>query len=220
MMRAAPMTPLRIETSTTRAGKNIDYVDIAMLADDELCVRASALRIRTADVVIDEVTDPTPIPQPPTPDAAVVSHFRHPEAERPAFHHAIDVSVDADAAVAWFRLAVPIVDDEPTSGFVAVATVADWTYSIPNMIDAARGGGTLPTERTVFSINADTTVSVHRPLSGRWVGLRSLAYLGPLGAGTSAAQLFDDGGPLGFTSQSLLLRGASGAPLSVRAGRT
>ena len=36
MMRAAPMAPLRVETTTARAGKNIDHVDIAMYADDDL----------------------------------------------------------------------------------------------------------------------------------------------------------------------------------------
>jgi acyl-coenzyme A thioesterase PaaI-like protein len=218
MMRAAPMTALRIESSTVRQGKSIDTVDIAMYADGELCVRGSALRIRTAELVVDELEAAAAgaaAPVPPSPEQELVPPLWHTGAERPAFHHAIDVHVDRQTAVVWFRLAVPVVEGEPTSGFVAVATIADWTYATPHLLRTV-GEAAPPAERTVFAINADTTVNSHRPLHGDWVGLRTTSYVGGLGAGTSSAQLFDAAGPLGFTTQSVLVRGPSGAPLSVR----
>ncbi|MBN1091204.1 thioesterase family protein [Blastococcus sp. TML/M2B] len=216
MMRAAPMAPLRVETTTVRSGKSIDFVDVAMYADDELCVRGSALRMRVADLVVDEPDDAPPPPPPPADGPAGVSPFAaRPGSEEPAFHHAIDVHVDVDAEVVWFRLAVPLVEGEENTGTVAVAAVADWTYAVPHLLRGARGDDRRP-GRAVHAINADTTINAFRPLSGGWVGLRTTAHTGSTGAGTSGAHLYDAAGPLGFSAQSVLVRGPSGAPLSVK----
>lgn len=215
MMRAAPMAPLRVETTTARAGKSIDFVDVAMYADDELYVRGSALRVRTADVVVDEPEDVPPPPPPPAGEYAGASPFAHRASDEPAFHHAIDVHIDVDSEVVWFRLAVPVVEGEATTSLVTVAAIADWTYAVPHLLAGARGVPR-PTARAVHAINADTTVNTFRPLSGNWVGLRTTAHTGSLGAGVSGAHLYDADGPLGFSAQSVLVRGPSGAPLSVK----
>lgn len=215
MMRAAPMAPLRVETSVARSGKSIDFVDIAMYADDELWVRGTALRIRVADLDVDEPEDAPPPPQPPSGDHAGASPFFSARSDEPAFHHAIDVHVDVDTEVVWFRLAVPVVEGEPTTGFVTVAAIADWTYAVPHLLRSARGVPR-PTARAVHAINADTTINTFRPLSGDWLGLRTTAHTGALGAGTSSAQLYDAAGPLGSSAQSVLVRGPGGAPLSVK----
>ncbi|TKJ23399.1 thioesterase family protein [Blastococcus sp. CCUG 61487] len=211
MMRAAPMAPLRVETATARGGKNIDFVDIAMYADDELFVRGTALRMRTADLAVDE-PEAAEHPLPPAPDHVGESPFTKAGPERPGFHHAIDVHVDGD--VVWFRLTAPVVEGEETSSFVTVAAIADWTYATPHLARNARGGP--PPARTVYAINADTTINTFRPMSGSWLGLRTTAHTGSLGAGTSSAHLYDDAGPLGSCAQSILVRGPSGAPLSVK----
>jgi acyl-coenzyme A thioesterase PaaI-like protein len=216
MMRAAPMAPLRVETTEARSGKSIDFVDIAMYADDELCVRGSALRMRVADLVVDEPEDaPPPPPPPPAGDSTGESPFDHPGSDQPAFHHAIDVSVDVDHEVVWFRLAVPVVEGEHTTSTVTVAAIADWTYAVPHLLRSAQGVPR-PTTRAVHAINADTTINTFRPLSGDWVGLRTTAHTGSLGAGTSGAHLYDAAGSLGFSAQSVLVRGPSGAPLRVK----
>lgn len=211
MMRAAPMAPLRVETTTARSGKSIDVVDIAMYADDELYVRGTALRMRTADLAVDEAEDAAH-PSPPARDHVAASPFTKAGPERPGFHHAIDVQVDGD--VVWFRLGAPVVEGEANTSFVTVAAIADWTYASPHLIRSARGDA--PPTRAVYAINADTTISTFRPLSGCWLGLRTTAHTGSLGAGASNAHLYDDLGPLGFSTQSILVRGPSGAPLSVK----
>ncbi len=215
MLRAAPMVPLRVETTTARSGKSIDLVDVAMYADDELCVRATALRVRVADLVVDEPEDAPPSPRPPSGDSPGVSPFTRAGSERPAFHHAIDVHVDVDSDVVWFRLAVPVVEGEPNSSTVTVAAIADWTYAVPHLLRGTRGAAR-PAAPAVHAINADTTINTFRPLSGDWVGLRTTAHTGSLGAGVSGANLYDADGPLGFSAQSVLVRGPSGAPLTVR----
>jgi acyl-CoA thioesterase len=208
MMRAAPMTPLRVTATTARAGKSSDLVDVAMYAGDELCVRASALRFRTEELVIegaDVLDDPTPVPQPPVPDAPEWLPYTQPGAEEPAFHHAIDLHASIDDGTVWFRLAVPVVEGEPNSGFVTTAAISDWTYAAPFLLRMATGAE-MPEEPPVSAINADTTIHVARPLSGEWLGLRTTARAGSIGAATSSAQLFDEQGGLGFTCQSVLLR--------------
>ena len=214
MMRAAPMVPLRVETTAARSGKSIDLVDVAMYADDELCVRATALRVRVADLVVDETEDAPP-PRPPAGDPTGASPFTRAGSDRPAFHHAIDVQVDVDSDVVWFRLAVPVVEGEPNSSTVTVAAIADWTYAVPHLLRGTRGAAR-PAAPAVQAINADTTINTFRPLSGDWVGLRTTAHIGSLGAGTSGAHLYDADGPLGFSAQSVLVRGPSGAPLTIR----
>ncbi len=217
MLRAAPMAPLRMETSTVRAGKSIDLVDVAMFAGDELCVRGSALRMRLADLVVDDEAGPAEVPPPPPdPGIETAPPFDRPGADEPAFHHAIDVHVDVEAATVWFRLEAPVVDGEDTTGFIALAAIADWTYAAPSLLRAASGTPMFGEERRVFAINADTTINAYRPPTGGWIGLRSTSHIGDLGAGTSGAQLFDAAGPLGFSSQSVLVRGPGGAPLAVR----
>lgn len=216
MMRAAPMQPLRVATSTLRAGKSIDHVDVAMFAGDELCVRASALRIRTVDLVVDDGPDTAHRPPAPASDDVTPPPFSHPGAESPAFHHAIDVHIDLDSATVWFRLAVPVVEGEANSSLVAVAAIADWTYATPHVIAAARGTHVPPSERAVQAINADTTINVFRPMVGSWLGVQSTVQVGSIGAGASGAQLFDEVGLVGFSTQSVLVRGSAGAPLAVK----
>lgn len=216
MMRAAPMAPLRVETSTARAGKSIDIVDIAMYAGEELCVRGSALRMRTTELAVDDPDGPSHHPRPPEPAQQVAPPFARPGADEPAFHHAIDIHVDRDESTVWFRLAVPVVDGEDNTSFVTVATIADWTYAVPHLIRSAPGSDPAEDDRAVFAINADTTINTFRPMSGPWLGLTTTAHTGSLGSGTSNAHLFDDSGPLGFSTQSILVRGPAGAPLSVK----
>lgn len=217
MMRAAPMAPLRVETSTVRSGKSIDFVDIALYANDELWVRGTALRIRVADLEVDTNEVPRRHPKPPTVEHPGAPPLVRPGADEPAFHHAIDIHADPAAQIVWFRLAVPVVEGEPNSGFLTTATLADWTYSVPSLLlHSAKEGSSIDEERSVFAINADTTINTFRPLSGPWLGMSTTSHTGSLGAGTANAELYDQAGPLGFSSQSILVRGPSGGPLAVR----
>lgn len=216
MMRAAPIAPLRITTSVARSGKSIDHLDIAMFAGDELCVRGTALRMRVVDLVVDEPETETVVPTAPGLGHVVVSPFADLETTGPSFHDAIDVHIDPEAEIVWYRLRVPVVAGESTGGFTTVATIADWTYAAPYLVRAARNSAPPEPGRTAFTINADTTLNVYRPLSGAWVGVHTTTHIGKLGSGISSAHLFDEAGAIGVSTQSVLVRGPSGAPLSVK----
>lgn len=212
MMRAAPMKPLRVETSTVRSGKSADFIDIGLYADDELWVRASALRIRTADLPVDPTEESPPWPTPPVIEHLVAPPYDGPGAEKPAFHHAVDIHVDEDEETVWFRLVVPIVEGESNSSFVTTAAMADWTYAVPALVRSGAGAPIFDDDQATFTINVDTTINTFRPTSGPWLGIRASSHLGSIGAGAASAHLFDDAGPFGFYSQSILVRGPSGAP--------
>lgn len=216
MMRAAPIAPLRIKTSMFRSGKSIDHIDIAMFAGDELCVRGTALRMRTVDLVVDEPAAESVIPAAPGPDHVVISPFAHLEEAGPSFHDAIDVHIDLEDEIVWYRLRVPVVAGEPTGGFTTLATIADWTYAAPYLVRAARGNAPPEPGRRAFTINADTTLNAFRPMSGEWIGVHTTTHIGERGSGISSAHLFDQMGPIGVSTQSVLVRGPSGAPLSVK----
>lgn len=216
MMRAAPMAPLRVETSTVRAGKSIDFIEISLYTDDELWVRGTALRVRVTDLQVDNNEAAERCPVPPSGTDIAAPPFMRPGADEPAFHHAIDIHIDPMDEMVWFRLAVPVVEGETNSGFLAAATLADWTYSVPNMLRSTQESPAVDEERTVFAINADTTLNVFRPMSGPWLGMNTDSHIGVLGAGVANAHLYDEHGVFGFASQSILVRGPSGAPLSVR----
>ena len=79
LLRPVPLAPLEVRARTTRPGKKVQWVEVVLVADDVEIVRATALRIRTADLEL-------PVPETAPPD------FLLPEAS-PGFE--IDFASDA-----------------------------------------------------------------------------------------------------------------------------
>lgn len=205
MMRAAPVAPVKLETSIRKGGRNMEVLDISILAEGEECVRASAMRFRVADVPVASRSryqgEPPRLPGPLPSDL-----FSH-AANREGFHHAIEVRMDIDTqpAIMWFRLKQPVLPALFATPLLRVALAADWTYSIPS-IAARVATGEWPVNPTYFGINPDTTFNLHRQPEGEWIGIQTHATYDDLGAGTVMGQIFDERGPVGFSTQSILLR--------------
>ncbi len=205
MMSAAPLGPIELQTDVRRGGRNVETLDLSILSDGTECVRGSALRYRIDEVPVAERVKyngvirklPAPLSQP---------LFRHLD-DKDGFHQAIEIRMDLDAkpAIMWMRLKQPVLGDEPVTALQRVAAAADWTYSIPsisNHLMTGDGFGKLP----YFGINPDTTINLHRQAEGEWVGIQTHATFDDLGAGTVAGQLFDELGPVGYATQSVLIR--------------
>jgi len=62
------------------------------------------------------------------------------------------------------------------------------------------------------AINPDTTLNLHRMPEGEWLCLDARATYDSHGAGTAFARLLDSRGPVGHSSQSLLVRGLEARP--------
>ena len=215
MMRAAPVAPLQLHTSVRKGGRNMEVLDISIQADGEECVRASAMRFRVADVPVAERTKfkgEVPRLPAPLPDDL----FSH-AAKREGFHHAIDVRVDVESqpAMMWFRLKNPVLPSLFATPLLRVALAADWTYSVPSIADRV-ATGRWALNQPYFGINPDTTINLHRQPEGEWIGIQTHATYDDLGAGTVMGQIFDLRGPVGFSSQSILLRSREVAPADVK----
>ena len=59
--------------------------------------------------------------------------------------------------------------------------------------------------KVTSAINADLSVSLHRPLDGEWVGLDSVSVYEPSGVGLADTRLYDVRGPIGRAVQSLIV---------------
>jgi hypothetical protein len=90
---------------------------------------------------------------------------------------------------------VPVLPDRPLTPLQRVVGVADFANGISHV---------LPFETYLF-INADLTIHMFQPLTGEWVGMASRSHHGSHGVGMSDTALFDTGGRIGRSEQSLLL---------------
>lgn len=216
MMKAAPRAPLRIDTEVIRSGKNIEWLQLRLKAEGETFVQASAMRIREAEV---EVGQPYQAQgeSPAAPEAPIEDFFHWPGAETPAYHHTLDIGFSwfQQLPVMWFRSCVPLVAGEPLTPLQRTAMAGDWTYAVPNIALRIREGKSSE-DFGFFAINPDTTLNISRPMRGDWLGILARVDYDHCGMGAVSGQLFDHQGAMGFSSQSVLIRGPEAAPMHVK----
>ncbi len=195
LLRPVPMQPIEIRARTLRPGKKVQLVEASVLADETEVVRATALRIRNADV---RFADPPDDRLTPGPGAR---RERFEDLGPLNFGFAMEMSqargefgVPGPAAV-WFRLAVPVVAGEETTPLMRVAAAADFGNGI---------SGAVTWEEHIF-INPDLTIYLHRLPEGEWVGLDARTWPTHKGVGIADAGLYDERGRIGRSVQALLL---------------
>ena len=204
LYRPVPIdTPVHAETRVVKDGRRIQVVDASLLAEGRAVARASALKIRTSEIAL----RPSPVAWQPPPgpyEAEAISWPRTGAAESDLefFHiHAIEVrTVDGSLfkpgeGLSWVRLAVPVVEGEPTTPFVATATLSD----------VGNGNAMALDGRTWLYVNPDLGLALHRIPVGEWLGMRSVAHQHPSGIGLADSQLFDTTGPVGRVVQSQIV---------------
>jgi Thioesterase-like superfamily len=195
LLRPVPMQPIELRARTLRPGKKVQLVEGSVLAGGTEVVRATALRIRYADV---EFAEPPGDRLEPGPGALRerfenlgVLNFGF--AMEMSIAHG-EVGVPGPAAV-WFRLAVPIVANEETTPLMRVAAAADFGNGI---------SGAVTWDEYLF-INPDLTIYLHRLPAGEWVGLDARTWPTHEGVGVADAALYDERGRIGRSVQALLL---------------
>ncbi|MBW2271782.1 MAG: thioesterase family protein [Deltaproteobacteria bacterium] len=221
-MRAAPLIPVSTPVRLLRRGRTTEVLETEITANGEVYARATAMRFRVADL---PVTDEAPrygLGRPmhlPSADE-IPSADGLDRSEEDAFHMALEMrpNVGPEGPAIWFRMRNSLVAGEALTPTVRAAIVADWTYAVP-IVHQALLGNEAQEERSlspISPINPDTSVNLHRPMEGEWVCLDAHVYYGDLGAGTAVAQLFDERGPIGHSSQSLLIREGERMPAAER----
>ncbi|MDI9893184.1 thioesterase family protein [Rhodococcus sp. IEGM 1381] len=106
----------------------------------------------------------------------------------------------ADAAssqpnLTWLRSRIDLVEGETASPLSRFACV----------VDIANGLGSTLSPRQWTWMNTDTTIHLHRAPTGHWFGVDAQLVRGKRGFGYTAADLFDEAGSVGRSSQTVLL---------------
>ena len=217
LMRAAPLAPVELRAQVRRSGKYVDFVEAVLTADGEECARATAMRIRVGSVDVPDSVEGRPDPPPPLPDDDCGLGWSAGAGEGDALHTAFEIrpAPGFETPTVWLRLGVPLVRGEALSPLVRAAATCDFVYAVAVMRRIRRERDFLLRQPFV-AINPDTTLNLHRPPEGDWLCLDTRTNVDPIGSATASARLYDARGPVGFASQSLLVRGPEAAPASWR----
>lgn len=188
LMRTVPVARLHAAARVVREGKRVQLVEAALLHDGLEVARASALRVRlgASPDALDHPRRPDESP-PPAPVGAEESVLARAGLPVPGFIRALDMARvtgglgQGAPACSWFRLRVPVVQGEPTTPFVRLAALADFTSGTANFLEIDRWS----------SINADISIHVLREPVGEWIAVDAVAHIAGDGIGHSRASLFD-----------------------------
>lgn len=203
LFRPVPLDPLSVDVEVLRDGRRIQVVETILRDGDVQVGRATALKIRTADVALPEVAQ-EPWEQPVGPEAAirVEGFWDFGGSELARFHRdAVEIRSIDDSfmrhgpGVSWFRLRCPLVAGEELSPFVRLATLADMSNGNSQALDPM----------AYIYVNPDITLYAHRLPVGEWVGMKSAAHQHRSGIGLADTRVFDEHGPLGRINQAQLL---------------
>jgi hypothetical protein len=97
---------------------------------------------------------------------------------------------------------VPLVAETITSALESLVAVADSASGIAVVVDPAQA----------TFVNGDLTIALHRTPVGEWTCLDAATVGERHGIGLTRAHLWDTGGPVGRSLQTLLLETRENAP--------
>jgi acyl-Coa thioesterase superfamily protein/acyl-CoA thioesterase superfamily protein len=198
------MAPLTVSARTTKPGRSFQVAEAELSADGQVVVRARAVRMRRGHVELP--TRPDEDRPAPAPRTGRLDPFPAKGGDVEGFHlTAMEIRfVDGTGfgegpARAWFRLVLPLVDDESASPLARALAAADFGNGVSRIVDF---------EHYLF-VNTDLTVHLHREPAGEWVLLDARTRLEPHGAGLAHSILSDERGQLGLAAQSLFVAARS-----------
>jgi hypothetical protein len=194
---------IRVVASILREGKKIQVVQLLLTVDDVEHVRATALRLRDANLSDADLPPSTTTDRPAdalTPPEAARS-FREGRSEMPGFLRAIDMrrapATRGSGAGCWVHLDVSVVAGEPVRPTARLTVGFDYA----NLI------GVDPTIGTATMINPDVTAHVVRMPVDEWIAITGdTRFNHTLGRGVSSALLSDSDGVFAVVSTSQLVQ--------------
>ncbi len=198
ILRPVPIGVLEVDVEVLRPGRSIELLAATARCAGQEILRATAWRIRTEEV---GVTVPPPARDPqPDPESLTRGPFFAGAADV-GYHTGMDFRFaaggfeEAGPAVAWTRMLVPLLADEPPSPLVRVLVAADSGNGISGVADP----------RELLYVNTDLVVSLHREPVGEWVLLDARTVIEPHGIGQARSLLGDRDGTIGTGIQSLFV---------------
>ncbi len=196
------MAPLTVTSSLVKPGRKVQLVDVVVRAGELEVAKARALRLRVAPDRL-ALRPSAAEAGPPPPEQCSPSPSPYDRYE--AFHNrGVEMRFVDRAGAApgpstvWFRLRCPVVADERPTPWQRAAAVADFGNGVSSELDFT----------TTSFVNADLTVSVHRPPAGEWVCLEARTRYGTPGIAAAESALWDLDGRIGRALQHLVVEAA------------
>jgi Thioesterase-like superfamily len=196
-----PLAPLTVAAEVVKPGSRFQLVEAELAVDGRPVVRARAVRLRRHAIEPPGGRDADAPPGGP-PEHATAVPFPLVTGPEEGFHlTAMEIrfgggtSFAPGAALAWFRLARPLVDGEEPTALQRVAAAADFGNGVSRLLDW---------ERWLF-VNTDLSIHLHREPAGEWVLLDAQTRIDALGIGVASSTLHDERGPLGVAAQTLFV---------------
>jgi Thioesterase-like superfamily len=214
-----PLAPVTVSARTTKPGRNVQLAEAEMEAEGRTVLRARAMRLRRGHVELPAEAGAAgaaaaaaaerrgaaagegAAAAPPGPDDATPGRFPLDDGTGEGFHRtAMDIRfVEGDYGIgpakAWFRLKLPLVDDQPASPLARAVAAADFGNGISRVVDFG----------DYLFVNTDLTVHLHREPQTDWVLVDASTRLEANGAGLARSTLSDERGQLGLAAQSLFV---------------
>jgi hypothetical protein len=216
LLRPVPIAPLRAEARVTRPGRSVELVEAKLSAAEEVVMRATAWRLRLAEVDLSAALtsagesggEPPPTSgsvlrpgfSPPGPETGADAEF-FPVEDEVGYFTAMERSFVAGAflepgpATVWMRMRCALVAGESPSPLQRTLVAADSGNGV---------SATLELGRYLF-INVDLTVHMHRMPAGEWICLDAITIPERTGIGLADTALYDERGPIGRADQTLLI---------------
>jgi Acyl-CoA thioesterase C-terminal domain/Acyl-CoA thioesterase N-terminal domain len=197
ILRPPPIAELEVATRLLRGGRSVGLVEASLRAGEVEVMRATALRIRTAEVGLPDGL--VPGPRLPGPEAGRVMPF-FPTGQDVGYHTAMETRFVAGSflelgpATVWMRMRHPLVPGETPSPLCRVLVAADSGNGVSAALDY---------QHWRF-INPDLTVYLRRPPAGDWVALEATTTA-TAGIGLADTTLHDEHGPIGRSAQALFV---------------
>jgi hypothetical protein len=197
LMRPFGRVPVEIRSRMVRPGRKVQIVESSLWNGEQEVARATAMRIRAAEMVVPEQAGEQPH-EPPETLEPWKGRWR-PGGE--AYHlmgvenRSLPDFENLGPHFSWFRLLVPLVPGEEPSGLIRVCAAADFPNGISRVMDP----------RVMSFVNPDVTVYLHRHPVDEWVMVDARTWLEPNGVGVAEGALYDRRGRIGRSVQSLIV---------------
>ncbi len=198
LLRPVPLAELTVATTLRRPGRKICIADAQLTGPDgEVCLSATLATIRRKPFDQPRSDDLVVPPAHATGWGVRISESDHVMFAREGVEHRVVAGrfEDPGPATDWIRLSVPMVDGRDTTPLERVVAAADFGNGVSKWFDM----------REVLFLNPDLTINLHRLPVGDWVCVDAVTRLGSEGVGLAESVLFDEQGPIGRATQSLLV---------------
>ncbi len=197
-IRPIPIAKLTVRVKPVHQGRKMQLYSAALEVNHKVVARVVASAARRLELQVPDHgvmhTPPERGPDESTPEEA--SFFP----EGMGYHKAMDTRFAVGdfgfgPCAAWFRMRVPLVDDEPATPIQRVLITADSVSGTSRILDNGK----------YAYMNTDLTVHLVRPAEGEWICIDAATSIGNTGSGLASSRISDVHGGIGQSLQTLLV---------------